>query len=163
MPSQTPLVNMPVAFETRIPTGRRRTNIEKLTDRLNTPDLGTRADGLKLALALLWERRDMCAGATPVLVCHDEVGVECDTEQAAEVKVWLEKVMIEGMNTVLNSTDEGHAPVEVEELVDGAVGDRLSGFPEALLYGGMCIFHVCGGTVGSQPVRHRSQAGYVEG
>jgi hypothetical protein len=29
-----------------------------------------------------------------VLVCHDEIGVECDAKQAAVAKAWLEKVMI---------------------------------------------------------------------
>ena len=47
-------------------------NVEKLTDRLNAPVQGSAADSLKLALALLWERRGECPGATPVLVCHDE-------------------------------------------------------------------------------------------
>jgi hypothetical protein len=32
---------------------------ENLTDRLNAPVQGTGADGLKLALALLWERRGL--------------------------------------------------------------------------------------------------------
>jgi DNA polymerase-1 len=89
-------------------------NVEKLTDRLNAPVQGTGADGLKLALALLWERRDECPGAIPVLVCHDEVVVECDAEQAAAAKAWLERAMIEGMNTVVNGMDEGHVLIEVE-------------------------------------------------
>jgi DNA polymerase I len=59
---------------------------ENLTDRLNAPVQGTGADGLKLALALLWERRGECPEAVPVLVCHDEVVVECETEQAANAK-----------------------------------------------------------------------------
>jgi len=50
----------------------------------------------------------------PILVCHDEVVVECDAEQAMDVKDWLEKAMVEGMNTVLNGTDEVDVPVEVE-------------------------------------------------
>jgi DNA polymerase-1 len=95
-------------------TGRRRTNVQKLTDRLNAPVQGTGADGLKLALALLWERRSECPGAVPVLVCHDEVVVECTAEQAADVETWLKKAMIEGMEAVLNSTDEVDVPVEVE-------------------------------------------------
>ncbi len=45
-------------------------------------------------------------GAVPVLVCHDEVVVECDAKQAADAKVWLEKAMIEGMDTVMNGTGE---------------------------------------------------------
>jgi DNA polymerase-1 len=88
-------------------------DVEKLTDRLNAPVQGTGADGLKLALALLWERRGQCPGAVPVLVCHDEVVIECDAEQAANVKAWLEGAMIEGMDVVLNRMDEVHAPVEV--------------------------------------------------
>jgi DNA polymerase-1 len=89
-------------------------DIQKLTDRLNAPVQGTAADGLKLALVLLWERRGECPAAVPVLVCHDEVVVECDVEQATDVKAWLEKVMIEGMNTVVNGMDEGHVLIEVE-------------------------------------------------
>jgi DNA polymerase-1 len=103
--------------ETRTLAGRRRTNVEKLTDHLNAPVQGTGADGLKLALALLWERRDECPGAVPVLVCHDEVVVECGAEQAANVRAWLEQAMIEGMETVLNSAGGERMPVEVETRI----------------------------------------------
>ena len=103
--------------ETRTFTSRRCMDVKKLTDRLNAPVQGTGADGLKLALALLWERRDECPRAAPVLVCHDEVIVECDAEQAADAKVWLKKAMIEGMEAVLNSTDEADVPVEVEARI----------------------------------------------
>jgi DNA polymerase I len=92
-------------------------DVEKLTDRLNAPVQGTAADGLKLALALLWERRGECPGAVPVLVCHDEVVVEYDTEQAADTKVWLERAMIEGMDVILNGTDEVDVPIEVEARI----------------------------------------------
>jgi hypothetical protein len=50
----------------------------------------------------------------PILVCHDEVVVECDTDQAADAQVWLEKAMIEGMEAVLNGTNVVDVPVEVE-------------------------------------------------
>jgi DNA polymerase I-like protein with 3'-5' exonuclease and polymerase domains len=65
----------------------------------------------------MWERRGECPGTTPVLVCYDEIVVECDAEQAAETKVWLEKAMIEGMDVVLNGTDEVDAPVAVEARI----------------------------------------------
>jgi hypothetical protein len=39
--------------ETRTFSGRRRLDVERLTDRLNAPVQGTAADGLKLALAFL--------------------------------------------------------------------------------------------------------------
>jgi DNA polymerase I len=52
--------------ETRTLSGRRRTDVRRLTDRLNAPVQGTGAHGLKLAL--LWERRDEFSEAAPVLV-----------------------------------------------------------------------------------------------
>jgi DNA polymerase-1 len=103
--------------ETRTLIGRHRMDVHRLTDRLNAPVQGTGADGLKVALALLWERRGKCPGAVPVLVCHDEVVVECDAEQAADAKAWLEKAMIEGMEAIINGTDEEHVPVEVESRI----------------------------------------------
>jgi DNA polymerase I len=109
--------------ETRTLTGRRRMDVERLTDRLNAPVQGTGADGLKLALALLWERGDECPGAMPVLVCHDEVVVECDAEQAAEANAWLEKALIEGMDTVMNDAGEVHLPVEVERRIARSWGE----------------------------------------
>jgi DNA polymerase I len=111
------------ATETRTLTGRRCTNVERLTDRLNAPVQGTGADGLKLALALLWERRGECPSAVPVLVCHDEVVIECDAEQAADVETWLKKVMIEGMDVVLNVTEEVDVPVEVEGRIARSWGE----------------------------------------
>jgi DNA polymerase-1 len=97
--------------------------LEKLTDRLNALVQGTAADGLKLALALLWERRNECPGAVPVLVCHDEVVVECEAQRAADAKAWLEKAMIEGMNIVLNGMDEVQVPVEVEGRIARSWGE----------------------------------------
>jgi DNA polymerase I len=102
--------------ETRTPTGRRRIAVVKLTDRLNAPVQGTAADGLKLAQAFLWERRDECPGAVPVLVCHDEVVVECDAEQTGEVKEWLVQAMKDGMDAVVNVA-EPRIPIEVEASV----------------------------------------------
>ena len=67
--------------------------------------------------ALLWERKDECPEAVPVLVCHDAAIVECAIEQAADAKAWLKKAMIEGMEAVLNPTDEVGVPVEVEARI----------------------------------------------
>jgi DNA polymerase I-like protein with 3'-5' exonuclease and polymerase domains len=57
-----------------------------------------------------------------VLVCHDEVVVECDAEQAADAKAWLEKAMIGGMDVVLNGTDEVDVPSEVEAQIANSWG-----------------------------------------
>jgi DNA polymerase I len=113
--------------ETRTLTGRRRTGVTKLTERLNSPVQGTGADGLKLSLALLYERRGECPGAVPILAVHDEVVVECPEEQAEEVKVWLVKAMVDEMEEVLNpGLDADHCdriPVEVEAEIFESWGD----------------------------------------
>ena len=77
---------------------------------------GACADGLKLALALLFERRMECPGAVPILAVHDEIVVECAEAQAERVELWLETAMIDAMNAVLNGEDaEGpRVPIEVE-------------------------------------------------
>jgi DNA polymerase I len=107
--------------ETRTLTGRRRMDVERLTDRLNAPVQGTAADGLKLALALLWERRNQCPGAMPVVVCHDEMVVECDTDKAEETKEWLVQAMRDGMDAVANVM-EPHILIEVETSVSKTWG-----------------------------------------
>lgn len=102
--------------ETRTLAGRRRAGIAKLTERLNSPVQGTGADGLKLALALLYERRDGCPGSVPILAVHDEVVVECGRERSAEAEAWLKRAMVDGMETVVNGPEvEGpRVPIDVE-------------------------------------------------
>ena len=69
-----------------------------------------------MALALLWERRSECPEAVPVLVCHDEVIVECDESVVKKVEAWLKKAIEDGMDEVVNSlkVDGPPMPVEVE-------------------------------------------------
>ena len=87
------------ATETRTLAGRRRLLEDQTPDthRLNTPVQGTGADGLKLALALLWERRDQCPGAFPVLAVHDEIVIEADADQFEAAATWLKTAMLESM------------------------------------------------------------------
>ena len=75
------------------------------TEHLNAPVQGTAADGMKMALALLWERRDECPGAVPILAVHDEIVVECDEGDAEKVEDWLKKAMVDGMDAVVNATE----------------------------------------------------------
>jgi DNA polymerase I-like protein with 3'-5' exonuclease and polymerase domains len=105
--------------ETRTLTGRRRVGVMRFTEWVNAPVQGTGADGLKLALALLWERREECPGAVPVACVHDEIVVECDEDKAEKVKAWLEKAMIDGMDDILNGPDVGgpRVPVKVETQI----------------------------------------------
>jgi DNA polymerase-1 len=97
------------AIDTRTLTGRRRQGVVRYSDKLNTPVQGTGADGLKLALALLWERRSACPGAFPVLAVHDEVVVERDAAQADAVTAWLRTAMLDAMAPLVEPV-----PVAVE-------------------------------------------------
>jgi DNA polymerase-1 len=98
--------------ETRTLGGRRRLRVAKFTEKLNTPVQGTGADGLKDALALLWETRDRCPGAVPVLCVHHEIVVECDAAQAEHARAWLEECMVRGMGAFLTEV-----PVVVESKI----------------------------------------------
>src|SRR5215203_4476929 len=82
----------------------------------NFPIQGCCADGLKLALALLWERREECPGTMPILAIHDEIVVEADEDKAEEAQAWLKAAMVEGMERALNDPDpeDPGVPVEVE-------------------------------------------------
>src|SRR5262249_62273691 len=51
------------------------TGAARFTEKLNTPVQGTGADGLKLALALLWERRGQCPVAFPVLAGDRQIAL----------------------------------------------------------------------------------------
>jgi DNA polymerase-1 len=100
------------AVETRTLAGRGRAGVTRFAEKLNTPVQGTGADGFKLALALLWERRHQCPGAFPVLAVHDEIVVECDEGQAGAVSAWLKRAMVDAMGPLIDPV-----PVEVEVRV----------------------------------------------
>jgi DNA polymerase-1 len=97
--------------ETRTLVGRRRLVDKQLSDtlRLNSPVQGTGADGLKVALALLWERRCQCQGAVPVLAVHDEIVVEALEDRVEEATAWLRDAMRDAMAPLI-----APVPVEVE-------------------------------------------------
>ena len=114
----------------RTPTGRvrrfgeasavsRRERNEVRRQAKNFPIQGCCADGLKAALALLWERRNECPGAVPVLAIHDELAIECDEDKAEVARAWLKAVMVEGMEGALNGPDADglRVPVGVETNV----------------------------------------------
>ena len=77
-----------------------------------------RFEGLKLAVALLHERREECPGATPILAVHDEIVVECEETGATEVEAWLKRAMVEGMDEILNPGLDADYPDRVPVEVD---------------------------------------------
>jgi DNA polymerase-1 len=95
------------AIETRTLAGRRRLRVVRFTEKLNTPVQGTGADGLKLGVALLWERRGQVPGAFPVLAVHDEIVVECDEGHAAAVSAWVRHAMVDAMIPMLDPVPVG--------------------------------------------------------
>jgi len=95
--------------EVRTLLGRKR-RTTRYTEKLNTPVQGTGADGLKLALALLWENRHRLKGTFPVLAVHDELVLESPEDTAEENLAVLTALMRRGMEEVLGGT----VPVEVE-------------------------------------------------
>lgn len=106
------------AIDTRTLGGRRRVGVERFTEKLNTPVQGTGADGLKAAVALLWERRGDCPSSVPVLFAHDEIVVECDEGDAETAMAWLRACMVDGMAPLID-------PVPV--VVDVTVGRTWAG------------------------------------
>jgi DNA polymerase-1 len=97
------------ACDTRTLAGRRVRGVERFNEKLNLPVQGTGADGLKIALGLLWERRAACPDAAPVLAVHDEIVVECDAGGATATADWLKRCMTDALAPLIEPV-----PVEVE-------------------------------------------------
>jgi DNA polymerase-1 len=91
----------------RSPTGRTCQRMTRFTDKLANSILLIEADCLKTALGLLWQRRDRVPGARPVLVCHDELVIECDRDEAEQAEQWLVGCMLDAARPFLE-------PVSVE-------------------------------------------------
>ena len=100
-------------YEGRTLLGRRRwIPSDRLTEALNFLVQGTAADGLKRALGLLWERRDECPGAVPLLFVHDEIVIEVPEADAASASEWLRSAMVDAMSPLLDPV-----PCEVEVTI----------------------------------------------
>lgn len=102
--------------DVRTRSGRLVRNVEKFTNRLNTPVQGTGADGLKRAMALMYERRHKVPSDVKFcLAVHDELVVECNEADAQAVADWLKTNMLEGIQGLIPEV-----PVEVEVQVGRA-------------------------------------------
>jgi len=93
--------------------GRRRLGVVRYTECLNTPVQGTGADGLKLAMARLFEHRREAPNARLIAVVHDEVVAECASEQAEQTADWLKRHMTMAMTEIIGDA----VPVEVEVTI----------------------------------------------
>lgn len=101
-------------LRTKTLAGRVRHHVDMYSERLNTPVQGSGADGLKRAL---YKVARECPGE-PVLVVHDEIVVECPADQADAAADSLQRLMVEGMDEMVNVGRKGpHVPIEVETVV----------------------------------------------
>lgn len=107
--------------ETRTPTGRRFLGVRQFNALLNIPVQGAGGDGLKLALARLFEHRAQLPSATPVACVHDEILVEANRDDAEEARAWVREHMIAAMQEVVND----RVPIEV----DTTLGKDWAGTP----------------------------------
>jgi DNA polymerase-1 len=97
------------------------------TDALNTPVQGAGADGLKTAIALLWNRRAGCPSAVPLIFCHDEIVLEVPEADATSAAEWLRRCMVEAIAPLV-----APVPVEVEVTVGRtwAGAEKTAGAPQ---------------------------------
>jgi DNA polymerase I-like protein with 3'-5' exonuclease and polymerase domains len=85
-----------------VPSGRRRLGVKRFTEKLPSPIQMQVSDGFKRGLAELWRPRDQVGGdRRPVVVAHDEVGIEVDRASATEAAEWLRAGMTAGMQPIL--------------------------------------------------------------
>lgn len=82
-------------INTRTLIGRWRCDVEKYTEKNNSPSQGSGADMLKLALALMWERRNESGGYAPIAAIHDEILAEGPEETAEQAKEWVIRCMVD--------------------------------------------------------------------
>lgn len=102
--------------ETRTLGNRRRINVFKFTEKLNSPVQGTGIDGLKAGVALCYERRhEINSAAFPVAYVHDEILFEAPEHAATDVSLWIQRNMEEGMSYFLK---------EVPVLAEAKVADN---------------------------------------
>jgi DNA polymerase-1 len=104
-------------IDTRTLTGRRVLYVERFSEKLNLPIQGTGADGLKLALTLLWERREQVPDAFPIIAMHDEIVVEAEASDADAAALWLKTAMMDAMAPLI-----APVPIEVEVNVGRSWG-----------------------------------------
>ena len=103
---------------------RRRVDVAKYTEALNTPIQGTGADGMKSALARLFAHRAEVPDARLIMCVHDEIVAECPQEQAAQTAAWLQHHMTAVMTDILNDA----VPVVVETTIGQGLDHRVGHF-----------------------------------
>lgn len=104
--------------EARTAIGRRRTYAAWQGPLMNHEIQGTGADGLKYALARMYEDRRSFPEANPVATVHDEIVVEANKEGAEDVEAWVVEHMVAGMvDAMAPYADNLPSDPEVETII----------------------------------------------
>lgn len=90
------------SLNTKTLAGRHRLQVDKFTEKVNSPDQGSGADMMKLALALLWERRNECPASFPIMAVHDEIVLETIDSEADKAKEWVSRAMMDAAEWMLH-------------------------------------------------------------
>ena len=105
-------------IEIRVPSGRRRKDVERFTRKVNSPVQMLEVDGVKCGLVLLDQAiRDAGRDARIVMLVHDEVDIECPIEQAEQVAALAKECLEAGMNRWLK---RARATIDVDIYRDWA-------------------------------------------
>jgi DNA polymerase I len=88
-------------IETRTLAGRRRLDVDKFTEGLNSPTQGACADTIKLALARLFKHRDEVPDARLIATVHDEILAECPEDATEATAQWLVRHMTAAMQELV--------------------------------------------------------------
>jgi DNA polymerase-1 len=102
--------------EARTAIGRRRTFASWFSPLLNHEIQGTAADGLKYALARIYEDRAAFPEAHLVLTVHDELVTEAPKDQQDDVAAWVEYHMVEGMLDALQKSRDDVPSLPIVEI-----------------------------------------------
>jgi DNA polymerase-1 len=109
------------SMETRTLMNRRRLGIQSYTEGANSPIQGSAADGFKLALTELYQDRHAHPEARVIAVVHDEILVECPTQDAPAVGEWVKRHMERAMSQAVR----GEVPI----VADVTIGRDWAGTP----------------------------------
>jgi DNA polymerase-1 len=97
--------------------GRRRDGITNRNEAINAPIQGAAADGLKMAMAEVHKRLRKFEGSAFIIAAiHDELLVECEEADSAEVLEIVKQAMVSTMHELVNA-EEPVVPIMVEGLV----------------------------------------------
>jgi DNA polymerase I-like protein with 3'-5' exonuclease and polymerase domains len=100
----------------RTMTGRLRADITNRNEAINAPIQGTAADGLKAAMALVYERLKGFDDAFIIASIHDELLIECNDDDAEEVATIVGDSMRQAMDEILNA-EEPKVKIEIDVTI----------------------------------------------